>query len=336
MRADRLVSLVLLLRQRGLLSATALARELEVSRRTVLRDVEALSAAGVPIYAEHGRNGGFALLPGLRTELTGVNDDEAVAVLALAAGRGSDPFGVGAALGSALRKVIDALPDRQRAAAADQAQRLLVAPDVDLLPQRSKPDEISPTVLAAVRRAVAAGNRLAMLYAARGQEPAWRTVDPVGLVTTGGRSYLLALRDGAHRTYRLSRIVGVTETEVPAQRPDRVDLDRLWREHCRRFLAEDHLRAVVRVAPHRRDALFENAVTARISEVSPSPDDEGRLRLEVTYQDAWHAEWALWLLGPDAEVLSPAALRDALHDRAAAMALRYRPTAGARAGQPAP
>src|ERR1700754_4189948 len=101
MRADRLVSLVLLLRQHGRLSATALARELEVSTRTALRDIEALSAAGVPVYAERGRHGGFALLPGFRTELTGLNHDEALALLVAGSRRGAQAVGLGARFGDA-------------------------------------------------------------------------------------------------------------------------------------------------------------------------------------------------------------------------------------------
>lgn len=127
MRADRLVSLVLLLRQRGRLTAGTLAGELEVSTRTVLRGIEALSAAGVPVHAERGRHGGFALLPGFRTELTGLNQDEALARLTAGSGRGEQALGLGTALTSAVRKVVDALPQQHQATASDAARRFLVA-----------------------------------------------------------------------------------------------------------------------------------------------------------------------------------------------------------------
>ena len=128
MRADRLVSLVLLLRQRGRLSAATLARELEVSTRTVLRDIEALSAAGVPVYAERGRHGGFALLPGFRTELTGLNHDEALALLVAGSRRGAQAFGLGSALASAMLKVVDALPESYRDTAAGAARAIAHRP----------------------------------------------------------------------------------------------------------------------------------------------------------------------------------------------------------------
>ena len=128
MRADRLVSLVLLLRQRGRLSAATLARELEVSTRTVLRDIEALSAAGVPVYAERGRHGGFALLPGFRTELTGLNHDEALALLVAGSRRGAQAFGLGSALASAMLKVVDALPESYRATASRRGRAIAHRP----------------------------------------------------------------------------------------------------------------------------------------------------------------------------------------------------------------
>lgn len=319
MRADRLVSLVLLLRQRGRLTAETLARELEVSTRTVLRDIEALSAAGVPVYAERGRHGGFALLPGFRTELTGLNHEEALALLAAGSVRGEQVFGLGSALASAMRKVVDALPEGHRAAASDAARRFLVEPEIDLLSRRSDAEEVPGAVVAEVRSAVLAGRRLRLHYAAAGREPQWRTVDPIGLVTVRDKTYLLATRSGADRTYRLSRVLAAEALPEPARRPDRVDLDRIWRERAARFLSEGHVTVPVLVRSERREELLDAAVTVR----AEAPEADGRLRLEVTFQDLRHAEWAMWRLGTDAEALAPEALRAALRDRAAALAARY-------------
>ncbi len=291
-----------------------------MSTRTVLRDIEALSAAGVPVYAERGRHGGFALLPGFRTELTGLNHDEALALLAAGSTRGEQSFGLGAALASAMRKVVDALPEDHRATANDAAQRFLVDPETDLLARRRVTDEVPGPTMAEVRRAVLAGRKLRLHYAATGQAPAWRTVDPIGLVTVRERGYLLATRAGEDRTYRLSRILAVEELPEPAERPPRVDLDRIWRERSARFLSGgDHLTVLVRVDPARREDLLDTALAVRAEE----PGADGRLRLEVTFQDARHAEWALWQLGTDAEALAPRSLRTALHARATALAARY-------------
>jgi predicted DNA-binding transcriptional regulator YafY len=320
MRADRLVSLVLLLRQHGRLSAVALARELEVSTRTVLRDIEALSAAGVPVYAERGRHGGFALLPGFQTELTGLNHDEALALLVAGSRRGAQAFGLGSALASAMRKVVDALPESYRATAAGAAQRLLIDPETDLLSRRLAAEEVPDTVVAEVRRAVFAGHKLRIHYAATGQTPEWRTVDPIGLVTVRNQGYLLAKRSGADRTYRLSRILAAEELAEPAQRADRVDLDRAWQERSTQFrTGGDQVTVLVRVNPLRRKELVGTALAVLAEETDP----DGWLRLEVTFQDSRHAEWALWQLATNAEALAPQWLRTSLRDRAAAVATRY-------------
>ncbi|MFI6798359.1 helix-turn-helix transcriptional regulator [Streptosporangium canum] len=320
MRADRLVSLVLLLRQHGRLSATALARELEVSTRTVLRDIEALSAAGVPVYAERGRHGGFALLPGFRTELTGLNHDEALALLVAGSRRGAQAFGLGSALASAMLKVIDALPESYRDTAAGAAERLLIDPETDLLSRRLVAEEVPDAIAAEVLRAVFAGHKLQIHYAAVDQTPKWRTVDPIGLVTVRDQGYLLATRSGADRTYRLSRILAAKELAEPAQRPDRVDLDRAWQERSTRFrTGGDQVTVLVRMDPARREDLVGTALAVRAEEA----DSDGWLRLEVTFQDPRHAEWALWQLTTDAEALAPQWLRTSLRDRAAAIATRY-------------
>lgn len=320
MRADRLVSLVLLLRQRGRLTADTLARELDVSTRTVLRDIEALSAAGVPVYSERGRHGGFALLPGFRTELTGLNHDEALALLAAGSGRGEQVFGLGSQLASALRKVLDALPESHRATASDAARRFLVDPDTDLLSRRPAADEIPDATMIEIRRAVLAGHKLRIHYEATGQAPRWRTVDPIGLVTVRDRGYLLATRSGADRTYRLSRVLAAEELPEAAQRPNQVDLDRIWQERSTQFLSgSDHITVLVRVQPARREDLLDTALAVRAEE----PDADGWLRLKVTFQDSRHAEWALWQLATDAEALTPQSLRTSLRNRAEAIATRY-------------
>ncbi|MEU4808974.1 WYL domain-containing protein [Nocardia fluminea] len=320
MRADRLVSLVLLLRRHGQLSAETLARELEVSTRTVLRDIEALSTAGVPVYAERGRHGGFALLPGFRTELTGLNHEEALALLIAGSRRGAQAFGLGSALASAMLKVVDALPESYQRTAGDAAERLLIDPETDLLSRRLAIEELSDTILAEVRRAVLAGHQLRIHYAAVDQGAEWRTVDPIGLVTVRGQGYLLATRSGADRTYRLSRVLAAEELSAPAQRPDRVDLDQAWQERSARFRADGDLVTVrVLIDPARREELVGTALAVH----SEEPDDDGRLRLEVTFQDRRHAEWAIWQLATTARVLDPPWLRIAVRDRAAALVARY-------------
>ncbi len=320
MRADRLVSLVLLLRQRGRQPAAALARELEVSTRTVLRDVEALSGAGVPIYAERGRHGGISLLPGFRTELTGLTHDEALALLIAGSRRGAQAFGLGSALASAMLKVVDALPESHRATAVGAAGRLLVDPEIDLLARRAVAEEVPGPVVTEVRHAVFAGHKLRIHYAAADRAPAWRTVDPIGLVTVRGHGYLLATRSGADRTYRLSRVLAAEELAEPAERPERVDLDRVWRDRSTQFrTGGDQVVVLVRVTPARRDDLVRTALSVRTEE----PDADGLLRLEVTFSDARHAEWALWQLAPSAEALAPRWLRTAVRDRAIAIAARY-------------
>lgn len=320
MRADRLVSLVLLLRQRGRMTAAALATELEVSTRTVLRDIEALSAS-VPVYAERGRHGGFALLPGFRTELTGLNQDEALALLTAGSRRGEQVFGLSSALAAAMRKVVDALPEGHQASVGDAAQRFLIEPESDLLSRRLVTEDVADAVMREVRHAVLSGRKLRIHYSAPDRVPHWHTVDPIGLVTVRDRSYLLATKSGEDRTYRLSRMLAAEGLPEPAQRPDQVDLDRVWRERSARFLSDDHLPVRVKINPARREELLNTARAVRAEE----PDADGWVRLEVTFEDLRHAVWALWQLGADAEALAPASLRAALCHRAAMIASRYAP-----------
>ncbi|WP_040163560.1 helix-turn-helix transcriptional regulator [Microbacterium gorillae] len=319
MRADRLVSLVLLLRQRGRMTASALAAELEVSTRTVLRDIEALSTAGVPVYVDRGRHGGFSLLPGFRTELTGLSPDEAVALITAGRAHTDGHFGMSASLAAAMLKVRDALPDAHRQGIEDASARFLVEPATDLLSRPRAAEEIPPAVLTAVRRAVVEGLRLRIEYAAPESPPTSRTVDPLGLVTVRGRAYLLATVVGADRTYRLSRVRAAEVLPDAAVRPADVDLAADWERRSARFLADARLDVDILVASAHRDELLAHVRAVRESAL----EHDGRTRMTVSFEDERHAVWALWGMGPAVEVLAPEEVRRALHDRAAVIAARY-------------
>jgi predicted DNA-binding transcriptional regulator YafY len=160
-----------------------------------------------------------------------------------------------------------------------------------------------------------------MASTAEDQRPKWRTVDPLGLVTARGHGYLLATRSGADRTYRLSRILAAEELDEPAERPDQIDLDRIWQERSTRFrTGGDQVTVRLRLHPARRDDLVATALAVRLHDGDP---DDDWLRLEASFQDRRHAEWALWQLASSAEALSPDWLRVSLHNRAAAIATRY-------------
>ncbi len=297
MRADRLLAILLLLQHRGRMSAAALAGELEVSQRTVLRDVEALSSAGVPVYAERGRHGGFALLPGYSTDLTGLTHDEALALLVV--GSRGDAAEPGPDLASAMRKVVAALPAPQRATATRDAGRVLVRREGWLRQRDPEPDEGPEGVLPTVRRAVFAGHRLRLRYAARGEDARWRTVDPIGLVSAAGRWYLLANRDGEERSYRLSRVREAAELDEPARRTDDVDLDRAWRERRDRWRASwPGTAATVRVRAARRADLLRTA-RAVLAEAPDEASGGAELVLDVEFSDPAHAVGTVWAPRPD-------------------------------------
>ncbi len=320
MRADRLVSLVLLLRRRGRLSATELADELEVSVRTVLRDIEALSIAGVPVYAERGRHGGFELLPGFRTELTGLTQEESLALLATGSRRGVQVFGLGSALAAAMLKVFDALPEETRDIAAAASERLLIDPEKDLLSRRISSEEIPDSILTTVRQAVLSGHKLRIHYQAIDQDAKWRTVDPIGLVVVREQTYLIATKSGEDRTYRLSRIAATEELVEPAERSERVDLEQIWQERSAGFLAHGgRVTVSFRVEPEQRDTVARSAVAL----LSDEAGTDGWRDLRATFLDARQAEEVLWHLGADAVVLEPQWLRVTLHDRAVAVAAHY-------------
>ncbi len=226
MRADRLLALLLLLQNRGRMTAPELAEELEVSVRTVYRDVEALAASGVPVYAERGPAGGFRLVDGYRTRLTGLTDDEADS-LALAGmpGAAAD-LGLGAELATAQLKLSAALP----AGLGERSRRIQERFHLDAAAW-FRTAEPAPQ-LAVVAEAVWRQRVLRARYR-RWSGEVRRDLHPLGLVLKAGNWYLVAAADGDVRTYRVSRFLAVTVAEEAGRRPAGFDLAAYWQEASR-------------------------------------------------------------------------------------------------------
>lgn len=314
MRADRLLSLVLLLRRRGRMTAGELAAELECSERTVLRDIEALSAAGVPVYAERGRRGGFRLLGGYSTDLTGLTHAEATALFTAGSRASAASLGMAPALASAMRKLVAAMPEPQRLTAERAGQRVLVQSEGWL----AEPEPAG--LLPVVQQAVFTDRRLRIRYPSRDEPARWRTVDPVGLVHAGGHWYLLAGHDGADRTYRVSRIADATMLDEPADRDPAIGLEEAWKRRRASFRERRSGFAVrARVRARHRSELVHATLECTVE----ASDTGDLLLLDLRFADEQHAITVLWRLGPDAEVVHPPSLRRALAARARETLYRY-------------
>ncbi|WP_225099382.1 YafY family protein [Streptomyces sp. CoH27] len=267
MKSDRLLSILLLLQTRGRVPAHELADRLEVSVRTIYRDIEALSASGVPVYAERGRHGGIELLAGFRTDVTGLTADESRALFVLATQGAHAELGLDAALGSALRKVMAALPAPHRPAADLTSRRILV----DATRWRVGPRQSAD--LAALQDAVFSDRRLRLRYRHSGeQEPRTYTVDPYGLVAKAGVWYLVADRRGRPQLFRADRVHSARLLDDPVRRRDGVELADAW-EALRRQVEERDggIEVTVRVRRTFLD-IFRRMAAA---ELTALPDDDG-------------------------------------------------------------
>ncbi|MGW2100878.1 helix-turn-helix transcriptional regulator [Streptomyces olivaceoviridis] len=267
MKSDRLLSILLLLQTRGRVPAPELADRLEVSVRTIYRDVEALSAAGVPVYAERGRHGGIELLPGFRTDVTGLTADESRALFILAAQGAHAALGLDAALGSALRKVMAALPAPHRPAAEVTSRRVLV----DATRWKGGPRQAVD--LDVLQDAVFSDRRLRLRYRHSGErEPRTYTVDPYGLVAKAGVWYLVADRRGGPRLFRADRVRSARLLDEPVRRRPGVELADVW-ELLRRQVEEreDGIEVTVRVRRELLD-MFQRMAAAQLTAL---PEDDG-------------------------------------------------------------
>ena len=295
------------------MSAPALAQRLEVSERTIFRDLDALSAAGVPVYAERGKHGGCVLRPGYRTDLTGLNQSEVASLFAGVAGRVLDDLGLGSGLRRALVKLEAALPSAQRVDAERVQQRL----HVDAAAWFGA-DERTPH-LTALREAVF-GDRVVEIAHERGDgRGVRRRVDPLGLVVKGGIWYLVALTAGEPRVYRVSRIRKVRTASQSFTRPPRFDLAGFWARWSRDFVAsipEYHvrMRVAARVLPVLPQ-VFGERVRSAIKAARALRN--GDRIVELTFDSLEAACGRLLGLGVDVEVIEPAELRAVLRTTAA-------------------
>ncbi|MET9227706.1 WYL domain-containing protein [Lentzea sp. NPDC003310] len=221
MRADRLVATLLLMQARGRVTAAELAAELEVSNATARRDLEALSAAGVPVYPQPGRGGGWSLVGGARTDLSGLTAAEAQALFLVAGPAAS----VAPEIKSALRKLVRALPQTFRAEAEAAADATVVDTAAWGEDTRDR-----PALAGTLQQAVVKQVRVRLTYQKRGEAPKAREVDPWGLVDKDGTWYFVAGTADGQRTFRLDRILGVSLTGTPASRPADFELAGAWDE----------------------------------------------------------------------------------------------------------
>jgi predicted DNA-binding transcriptional regulator YafY len=313
MRADRLVATLLFLQSRGRVTAAEVADELEVSIRTARRDLEALSVAGIPVYSQPGRGGGWSLVGGARTDLSGLTADEA-RTLFLIAGPSS---AVTPEAKAALRKLVQALPETFREEAEKAASAIVLDPARwgDTAPP-------TPPHLEALQEAVLRERQVVLGYRDREGAVTERVVHPLGLVSKGSAWYLVGDTAAGLRTFRVWRVQTVETTDDVVVRPPDFDLARTWQEIVTRM---DEQRAttevIARVAPGLLGSLRGHF--GKRLHVGDQGDD-GWFDVEITY--VYDHDPAMELAGYAAglEVLSPAAVRESLASIGAELLDRYR------------
>jgi predicted DNA-binding transcriptional regulator YafY len=319
MRASRLVSLLLLLQSRGGQTAAQLAEELEVSVRTIHRDVDALSASGVPIYADRGPHGGIRLVDGYRTRLTGMTPDEAEALFLAGVPGPAAELGLGTVVAAARLKVLAALPTELRA----RASRLVERFHLDAAAWYHA-DEPVP-LLGPLSEAVWEAQRIQIAYD-RGDKTVERVLDPLGLVLKAGVWYLVAAAEGQPRTYRVSRVVRVTPLDEHVERPDGFDLAAFWTESSAAYERDTPRVDVTLRLPGERLSRLHGVIGDRPYETLvrlDEPDADGWLHVRVTLDWPNEVVPQILAIGPDCELLGPAELRERVAAQAARLAARY-------------
>jgi predicted DNA-binding transcriptional regulator YafY len=313
MRADRLLSILLLLQSKGRLTAQELAERLEVSERTIYRDLDALSIAGIPVYAERGPGGGCALLESYRTNLTGLTETEVKALFLFSIPGPLADLGVSKAFNAALLKLSAALPTTQQAYADHVRQRLYL--DTVDWSNAQEPVPHLPTL----QEAVWQDRRLNLTY--RRADGSWvnRLVDAYSLVAKAGTWYLVGEVIGRLLVFRVSRIEAARLSDSHFERQPDFDLVTFWTKWCAEMAASHppypaRLRVAWETIPHLPQILGEQAHT--LLEQAGPPDREGAITLSFTFESFEAARSRILGFGGAVEVLEPAELRDSVIEQA--------------------
>jgi len=320
MRADRLVAVLLLMQSRGRVTAAELAAELEVSVATARRDLEALSSAGVPVYPQAGRGGGWSLIGGARTDLSGLSSAEAQALFLLLGPRLTLDEAVTAPEAKAvLRKLVRALPATFRDDAWAAAEAVVIDPSHWGEHGRSRPELVNALQGAVVRR-----RKVRLDYTNRAHQRAERLVDPLGLIDKDAVWYLVAQTDEGRRTYRVDRIADVVVTETPAERPADFELAAEWGRIVGEVEVQRSQLTATVVIGARFVPVLRDQFGRRHCEVQETGDD-GRARVTVAAPTALMIAEHLAGWGALVEVIEPPSVRAELARIGAELTDRYSP-----------
>lgn len=303
MRASRLLSILLSLQARGRLTSSEMADELEVSERTIYRDIDQLSAAGIPVIADRGRSGGFKLADGFRTQLTGLTENEAETLFLAGLPGPMAELGLADLMAVARTKLMAALP------AGARAERIATRFHLDAAGWFRATDAVA--LLPTIARAVWNARYVKFRYGQASDSEA-RKVGPVGLVLKAGIWYLVAQKGSMFRTYRVGRISNAEALDEPYVRPPKFDLAAWWARSSREYeVSSYHDTATIRLSPRGRSLLemLGPYVVEAAARTAGEPDKRGWVRCTIPLESVEHGVGELMRLGVEVEVISPASLR---------------------------
>lgn len=312
MRADRLVATLLLMQSRGRVTAAQLAEELEISVATARRDLEALSTAGIPVYPQPGRNGGWSLLGGARTDLSGLNATEAQALFLLVGPAAS----VAPEAKAALRKLVRALPDTFRADAEAAAEAVVIDPA-----RWGEHVKERPEMVRRLQDAVVSRLKVRLRYAGRGRAESERLIDPLGLIDKDDIWYLIAGTVKGQRTFRVERITEAEVTDLPAERPADFDLSEAWSRVVEEMEQARSLTSATLLIEERFVWVMRGRHGRHLEEVGPV--DDGRIKLRLTAPTPLMIAQDLAGWGATIEVLEPPSVQAELARLGTELANRY-------------